>query len=58
MNYIQKKIVFVEYHKFNKNINYYKSFKPNNSIFIFFDLSKDQLKNANYFRNSFIINTY
>ena len=53
-----KKIVFVEYHKFNKNINYYKSFKPNNSIFIFFDLSKDQLKNANYFRNSFIINTY
>ena len=53
-----KKIVFVEYYKFNKNIHYYKSFKPNNSLFIFFDLSKDQLKNITYFRNSFIINTY
>ena len=53
-----KKIVFVEYYKFQKNINYYKSFKPNNSLFIFFDLSNGQLKNANYFRNSFIINTY
>lgn len=53
-----KKIVFVEYYKFNKNINYYKSFKPNNSLFIFFDLSKDQLKNTNYLRNYFIINTY
>ena len=53
-----KKIVFVEYYKFNKNINYYKSFKSNNSLFIFFDLSKDQLKNANYLRNFFIINTY
>ena len=52
------KIVFVEYYKFKKNINYYKSFKPNNSLFIFFDLSKDQLKNTNYLRNSFIINTY
>jgi hypothetical protein len=53
-----KKIVFVEYNKFNKNINYYKSFEPNNSLFIFFDLSKDQLKNTNYLRNYFIINTY
>ena len=53
-----KKIVFVEYYKFNKNINYYKSFKTNNSLFIFFDLSKDQLKNTNYLQNSFIINTY
>jgi len=53
-----KKIVFVEYYKFNKNINYYKSFEPNNSLFIFFDLSKDQLKNTNYLRNYFIINTY
>ena len=53
-----KKIVFVEYYKFNKNINYYKSFKPDNSLFIFFDLSKDQLKNTNYLQNSFIINTY
>ena len=53
-----KKIVFVEYYKFKKNIHYYKTFKPNNSLFIFFDLSNDQLKNANYFRNSFIINTY
>jgi hypothetical protein len=53
-----KKIVFVEYYKFNQNLNYYKSFKPNNSLFIFFDLSKDQLKNTNYLRNYFIINTY
>ena len=53
-----KKIVSVEYYKFKKNINYYKSFKPNNSLFIFFDLSKDQLKNINYLWNSFIINTY
>ena len=53
-----KKIVFVEYYKFKQNINYYKSFKPNNSLFIFFDLSKDQLKNTNYLGNSFIINTY
>ena len=53
-----KKIVFVQYYKFNNNINYYKSFKGNNSLFIFFDLSKDQLKNINYLRNSFIINTY
>ena len=53
-----KKILFVEYYKFNKNINYYKSFKTNNSLFIFFDLSKDQLKNTNYLQNSFIINTY
>jgi hypothetical protein len=53
-----KKIIFVEYYKFNKNINYYRSFKPNNSLFIFFDLSKDQLKNTNYLRNSFILNTY
>ena len=53
-----KKIVFVEYYKFIKNINYYKSFKSNNSLFIFFDLPKDQLKNANYLPNFFIINTY
>jgi hypothetical protein len=53
-----KKIVFIEYYKLNKNINYYKSFKPNNTLFIFFDLSKDQLKNTNYLRNPFIINTY
>jgi len=53
-----KKITFVEYYKFNKNINYYKSFKPNNSLFIFFDLSKAQLKNTNYLRNFFILNTY
>ncbi|CAN1606832.1 hypothetical protein MCEMIE29_00227 [Candidatus Pelagibacterales bacterium] len=52
------KIVFVEYYKFKKNNNYYKRFKPNNSLFIFFDLSNDQLKNVNQFRNSFIINTY
>ena len=53
-----KQIIFVEYYKFNKNINYYKSFKPNNSLFIFFDLSNDQLKNIYYLLNSFIINTY
>jgi hypothetical protein len=53
-----KKIIFVEYYKFNKNINYYKSFIPNNSLFIFFDLSKAQLKNTNYLRNFFILNTY
>jgi hypothetical protein len=53
-----KKIVFVEYDDFKKNINYYKNFKLNNSLFIFFDLSKDQLENTNYLRNSFIINTY
>lgn len=53
-----KKIIFVEYDQFNKNINYYKSFKSNNSFFIFFDLSKDQLENVNYLQNSFKINTY
>jgi len=53
-----KKIVFVEYDQFNKNINNKKNFKLNNSLFIFFDLSKDQLENNNYLRKSFIINTY
>ena len=53
-----KQITFVEYDKFKKNINYYKSFKDNNSFFIFYDLSKNQLTNINYFQNFFIINTY
>jgi hypothetical protein len=53
-----KKIVFVEYDKFKKNIIYYKSFNPNNFFFIFFDLSKNQLKSIDYFRNFFLINTY
>jgi hypothetical protein len=53
-----KKITFVEYDEFKKNINYYKSLDVDNSFFIFFDLSKDQLKNINYLRNSFILNTY
>jgi hypothetical protein len=53
-----KQITFVEYDKFKKNINYYKSFKDNNSFFIFFDLSKNQLTNINNLQNFFIINTY
>ena len=53
-----KQIIFIEYDKFIKNINYYESLKSNNSFFIFFDLSKNQLKNINYLQNSFIINTY
>jgi hypothetical protein len=53
-----KQITLVEYDKFKKNINYYKSFKDNNSFFIFYDLSKNQLTNINYFKNFFIINTY
>jgi hypothetical protein len=53
-----KQITFVEYDKFKKNINYYKCFKDNNSFFIFYDLSKNQLTNINYFKNFFIINTY
>lgn len=53
-----KQITFVEYDKFKKNINYYKSFKDNNSFFIFYDLSKNQLNNINFFPNFFIINTY
>jgi len=53
-----KKILFVEYNEFNQNILYYKSFNLNNYFFIFFDLSKNQLKNIDYFRNFFIINTY
>jgi hypothetical protein len=53
-----KQITFVEYDKFKKNINYYKSFKDNNSFFIFYDLSKNQLTNINFFQNFFIINTY
>ena len=53
-----KQIIFIEYDKFIKNINYYESLKSNNSFFIFSDLSKNQLKNINYLQNSFIINTY
>ena len=53
-----KQITFVEYDKFKKNINYYKSFKDNNSFFIFYDLSKNQLTDINFFQNFFIINTY
>jgi hypothetical protein len=53
-----KKITFVEYDKFRKNINYYKCFEENNTFFIFFDLSKNQLTNINYLQNFFIINTY
>jgi len=53
-----KQIIFIEYDKFIKNINYYESLKSNNFFFIFFDLSKNQLKNINYLQNSFIINTY
>jgi hypothetical protein len=53
-----KKIIFVEYDKFKKNINYYKSCKSNNCFLIFFDLSQYQLKKINYFENSFTINTY
>ena len=53
-----KQIIFVEYDKFKKNINYYKSFKDNNSFFIFFDLSKNQFTSINYLQNYFIINTY
>lgn len=53
-----KKIIFIEYNKFIKNIFLYKTFKVDNSFFIFFDLSENQLKKINYFQNSFTINTY
>jgi hypothetical protein len=53
-----KKIIFIEYSKFMENIMHYKTSKVDNSFFIFFDLSKNQLKKINYFKNSFIINTY
>ena len=53
-----QKIIFIEYSKFMENIMHYKTSKVDNSFFIFFDLSKNQLKKINYFKNSFIINTY
>lgn len=53
-----KKIIFVEYLEFKENINYYQSSVSDNSFFIFFDLSTNELNKINYFKNYFIINSY
>jgi hypothetical protein len=53
-----KKILFVEYEKFIKDIDSYKRCGFDNCFFIIFDLTENQLNKISYFKNSFIINTY
>jgi hypothetical protein len=53
-----RKILFIEYDDFLKDLNYYQSLKQDETFFIFFDLAENQLKKINYFQKFFIINTY
>ena len=53
-----QQIKVIELEEFIHIIELNKNIKEDNNLFIFFDLSKDDVNKVNFFKNFFIINTY